>query len=215
MGSVHRKKGNQKMTTKEIDINEIQEADYNPRKITEKQKEQIKQSLLKFGFVNPLVINRNPERDGVLIGGHQRLRIAKEIGMKKVPIYEVNLTLQEEKELNIRLNKNTAGWDWDALEQHFNDDELNAWGFATKKEIEDQVFITEFENKDETEMPIVPEFNERYNAFIIICENEIDELNLRNILHLTETHKSNTDSNTGKSNIITAKQLIEAWDKLR
>ena len=215
MGGIHRKKGNQKMTTKEIDINEIQEADYNPRKITEKQKEQIKQSLQKFGFVNPLVINRNPERDGVLIGGHQRLRIAKEIGMQTVPIYEVNLTLQEEKELNIRLNKNTAGWDWDALEQHFKDDELNAWGFATKKEMEDHVFITEFENEDEAEMPIVPEFNERYNAFIIICENEIDELNLRNILHLTETHKSNTDSNTGKSNIITAKQLIAAWDKLR
>ena len=135
--------------------------------------------------------------------------------MKTVPIYEVDLTLEEEKELNIRLNKNTAGWDWDALNQHFNDDDLSSWGFATKKEIEDQVFIAEFDNSDETEMPIVPEFNERYNAFIIMCENEIDELNLRNILNLTETHKSNTDSNTGKSNIITAKQLIEAWEKLK
>ena len=203
------------MTTKEVDINSISEADYNPRKITASQKKQIKESLLKFGFVNPLVINTNADRNGVLVGGHQRLQIAKEIGMKTVPIYEVDLTLEEEKELNIRLNKNTAGWDWDALNQHFNDDDLSSWGFATKKEIEDQVFITEFENSDETEMPIVPEFNERYNAFIIICENEIDELNLRNILNLTETHKSNTDSNTGKSNIITAKRLIEAWEKLK
>ncbi len=200
---------------KTIDINKIQEADYNPRKITKQQKDQIKQSLQKFGFVNPLVINTNPKRKGVLIGGHQRLNIAKEIGMTEVPIYEVDLTLEEEKELNIRLNKNTAGWDWDALEKHFEDDELSAWGFASKKEIEDQVFITEFESNDETEMPIVPEFNERYNAFIIICENEIDELNLRNILQLTETHKSNTDSNIGKSNIITAKKLMEQWDKLR
>lgn len=203
------------MTTKEVDINSISEADYNPRKITASQKKQIKESLLKFGFVNPLVINTNADRNGVLVGGHQRLQIAKEIGMKTVPIYEVDLTLEEEKELNIRLNKNTAGWDWDALNQHFNDDDLSSWGFATKKEIEDQVFISEFENSDETEMPIVPEFNERYNAFIIICENEIDELNLRNILNLTETHKSNTDSNTGKSNIITAKRLIEAWEKLK
>lgn len=203
------------MTTKEVDINSISEADYNPRKITASQKKQIKESLLKFGFVNPLVINTNADRNGVLVGGHQRLQIAKEIGMKTVPIYEVDLTLEEEKELNIRLNKNTAGWDWDALNQHFNDDDLSSWGFSTKKEIEDQVFISEFENSDETEMPIVPEFNERYNAFIIICENEIDELNLRNILNLTETHKSNTDSNTGKSNIITAKRLIEAWEKLK
>lgn len=203
------------MTTKEVDINSISEADYNPRKITASQKKQIKESLLKFGFVNPLVINTNADRNGVLVGGHQRLQIAKEIGMKTVPIYEVDLTLEEEKELNIRLNKNTAGWDWDALNQHFNDDDLSSWGFATKKEIEDQVFIAEFDNSDETEMPIVPEFNERYNAFIIICENEIDELNLRNILNLTETHKSNTDSNTGKSNIITAQRLIEAWEKLK
>lgn len=203
------------MITKVVDINTISEADYNPRKITASQKKQIKESLLKFGFVNPLVINTNADRNGVLVGGHQRLQIAKEIGMKTVPIYEVDLTLEEEKELNIRLNKNTAGWDWDALNQHFNDDDLSSWGFATKKEIEDQVFIAEFDNSDETEMPIVPEFNERYNAFIIMCENEIDELNLRNILNLTETHKSNTDSNTGKSNIITAKQLIEAWEKLK
>tara|TARA_R110000796_G_scaffold39076_2_gene97777 strand:+ start:140 stop:751 length:612 start_codon:yes stop_codon:yes gene_type:complete len=203
------------MITKVVDINTISEADYNPRKITASQKKQIKESLLKFGFVNPLVINTNADRNGVLVGGHQRLQIAKEIGMKTVPIYEVDLTLEEEKELNIRLNKNTAGWDWDALNQHFNDDDLSSWGFATKKEIEDQVFIAEFDNSDETEMPIVPEFNERYNAFIIMCENEIDELNLRNILNLTETHKSNTDSNTGKSNIITAKRLIEAWEKLK
>jgi hypothetical protein len=215
MANFHWQKSNKKMTTKEVDINSISEADYNPRKITASQKKQIKESLLKFGFVNPLVINTNADRNGVLVGGHQRLQIAKEIGMKTVPIYEVDLTLEEEKELNIRLNKNTAGWDWDALNQHFNDDDLSSWGFSTKKEIEDQVFISEFENSDETEMPIVPEFNERYNAFIIICENEIDELNLRNILNLTETHKSNTDSNTGKSNIITAKRLIEAWEKLK
>tara|TARA_R110001606_G_C15382147_1_gene650547 strand:- start:1180 stop:1827 length:648 start_codon:yes stop_codon:yes gene_type:complete len=215
MANFHWQKSNKKMITKVVDINTISEADYNPRKITASQKKQIKESLLKFGFVNPLVINTNADRNGVLVGGHQRLQIAKEIGMKTVPIYEVDLTLEEEKELNIRLNKNTAGWDWDALNQHFNDDDLSSWGFATKKEIEDQVFIAEFDNSDETEMPIVPEFNERYNAFIIMCENEIDELNLRNILNLTETHKSNTDSNTGKSNIITAKQLIEAWEKLK
>ena len=78
-----------------------------------------------------------------------------------------------------------------------------------------EVIVHEFDYSEEAEMPIVPEFNERYNAFIILCENEIDELNLRNVLQLTETHQSNTDSNTGKCNIITAKRLLESWDKLR
>ena len=112
-----------------IDINLLNPAEYNPRNLTEEQFNNIKSSLDEFGFVNPLVVNSNPNRKNILIGGHQRLKVAKELGYKQVPVVYVNLNEQQEKELNIRLNKNTGEWDLDSLSEHFTKNELSDWGF--------------------------------------------------------------------------------------
>ena len=50
--------------------------------------------------------------------------------MKKIPCVQVDLTLDEEKELNIRLNKNVGEWDYDSLANYFDVDDLMDWGFA-------------------------------------------------------------------------------------
>ncbi|MFA6109798.1 MAG: hypothetical protein WDA75_13615, partial [Candidatus Latescibacterota bacterium] len=47
----------------------------------------------------------------------------------------VNLPIDEERELNIRLNKNNGEWDKELLQEHFDVKELIHWGF-TKKELE-------------------------------------------------------------------------------
>ena len=47
-------------------------AEYNPRKISEKQKKDLRESLEKFGFVDPVIVNTHPERENIIIGGHQR-----------------------------------------------------------------------------------------------------------------------------------------------
>lgn len=112
-----------------IDINLLNPAEYNPRNLTEEQFNNIKSSLDEFDFVNPLVVNSNPNRKNILIGGHQRLKVAKELGYKQVPVVYVNLNEQQEKELNIRLNKNTGEWDLDSLSEHFTKNELSDWGF--------------------------------------------------------------------------------------
>ena len=62
-----------------IDINQLNPADYNPRNLTDEQFDNIKSSLNEFGFVNPLVVNSNPNRKNILVGGHQRLKVAKEL----------------------------------------------------------------------------------------------------------------------------------------
>jgi ParB-like chromosome segregation protein Spo0J len=90
-------------------------ANYNPRRMTEKQVEELKASMVKFGLVEPLVANANPERQHHLIGGHQRLAIAKLLGWTSVPVVYVSLDEAQERELNLRLNKNLGEWDWDAL----------------------------------------------------------------------------------------------------
>lgn len=112
-----------------VDINLLNPAEYNPRNLTEEQFNNIKSSLDEFGFVNPLVVNSNPNRKNILIGGHQRLKVAKDLGYKQVPVVYINLNEQQEKELNIRLNKNTGEWDLDSLTEHFTKNELGDWGF--------------------------------------------------------------------------------------
>ena len=114
-------------------IKDLKRSEYNPRKITDKDQTQIKKSLTKYGFVEPIVINRHPDRNMVVIGGHQRLHIAEEMGYKVIPCQEENLKLKDEKELNIRLNQNQGEWDFGKLEEKFDFDSLLNWGFDNKE----------------------------------------------------------------------------------
>jgi len=115
-----------------IEINSLNPAEYNPRQISNKQYEDLKASMEKFGCVDPIIININPERLNVVVGGHQRLRILRELGAEKVPTVSVNLSEEDERELNVRLNKNGGEWDIDLL-SNFDVVDLKEWGF---KEIE-------------------------------------------------------------------------------
>jgi len=64
------------MKVKKIDINKLQPASYNPRQISTKQYKDLKESIEKFGLVDPIVVNKYfVENYYVVIGGHQRLKI--------------------------------------------------------------------------------------------------------------------------------------------
>ena len=110
-------------------ISELLPAEYNPRKLSEKQEKDIRQSLEKFGMAEPAIVNMNEYRKNIIIGGHQRIKVMEKLGHKKVPVIEVNLDLEDEKELNIRLNKNTGEWDYQILGDFFDKDLILDWGF--------------------------------------------------------------------------------------
>ena len=128
-----------------VPINQIKPAKYNPRKWDNQQIEALKASIQKFGIVDPLIVNIAPKRTGTLIGGHFRWYVAKELGYKQVPVVYVNIPdIEKEKELNIRLNKNTGEWDLDLLSD-FDDDLLKDIGFDSKEL--DRIF--QLDNKPE------------------------------------------------------------------
>ena len=118
------------MKIKNKSIKDLIDADYNPRQLSKDQFNSLKKSLEEFGFVDPVIINSNPKRKNIIIGGHQRVKVAKEIGIKEVPCFEINLSIEKEKELNVRLNKNTGDWDWDLLANNFDVENLLEWGFT-------------------------------------------------------------------------------------
>lgn len=95
-------------------IEELKRAEYNPRKeLTPEDKEyqKIKNSIEQFGYVEPIIINK----DKTIIGGHQRLNVLKDLGYNEVECIEVDLDKTKEKALNIALNKITGEWDYSKL----------------------------------------------------------------------------------------------------
>jgi len=113
----------------EIEITKLVPAEYNPRRLTKKQHDDIKASLQKFGFVDPVIVNTHPDRQNVIIGGHQRVKVWESMGNDTVPCVLVTCDIKEEQELNVRLNKNTGEFDWDMLANHFEQADLIDWGF--------------------------------------------------------------------------------------
>lgn len=140
----------------EKNIHELIESEYNPRQLSEKQYEDLKTSLQEFGFVDPVIVNKNPKRKNIIIGGHQRFKVAQMLGMKKIPCVELDLDLKKEQELNVRLNKNTGEWDFDVLANHFEETELLNWGFVEQElgiKKADLEFIATSEDKKLLEYP--------------------------------------------------------------
>ncbi|QDP48276.1 MAG: hypothetical protein Unbinned585contig1001_46 [Prokaryotic dsDNA virus sp.] len=108
-----------------IAINKLKPATYNPRQISTKQYKDLKESIERFDLVDPIIINK----DFTIIGGHQRYKICKELKHKEIDCVVLDLSKEEERELNIRLNKSGGEFDMDVLANEFNIDDLVDWGF--------------------------------------------------------------------------------------
>ena len=137
-----------------IAIDKLNPATYNPRldlKPEDKEYQDIKRSIVEFGLVEPLVINKG----NIIVGGHQRYKVLKELNFTTVPCITVDLDKQKEKMLNIALNKISGDWDriklkdiLEELDSGEYDITLTGWG---EQEIED--LMTEFhvEEKEKEE----------------------------------------------------------------
>ncbi len=105
---------------KMLPVSVLKPAEYNPRKKLkpgDKEYEKIKNSIEEFGFADPLVVNS----DMTIIGGHQRLTVAMELGYTEVPCAVVDIDKVREKALNIALNKITGAWDDSLLAELLED----------------------------------------------------------------------------------------------
>lgn len=102
--------------TKKID--ELTPAPYNPRKITKIELERLKRSLSEFGYVEPVIWNK---ATGYVVGGHQRLKALKELGIEEVECVVIDVPEDKEKALNIALNKISGDWDSDKVFEILDD----------------------------------------------------------------------------------------------
>lgn len=109
-------------------ITQLIRADYNPRvalQAGDEEYELLKGSMDRFGYVVPIVWN---ERTGRVVGGHQRLTILQAEGKTEVEVSVVDLDEEQEKQLNVALNKIEGEWDNGLLRDLLN--ELDELGMA-------------------------------------------------------------------------------------
>lgn len=142
------------MKIKKINITDINEADYNPRTISDDEMIKLENSITEFGFVDPMIINL---KNNKLIGGHQRYNALLSLNMKKGNFAEeLNLvelgdigwvfpdmdlkieSEQHEKALNIALNKISGTWDNEKLftlleELEYDDMGIELTGFTDEE----------------------------------------------------------------------------------
>ncbi len=128
-----------------VSVRDLRKADYNPRKWDATAEAQLSESIKRYGIVDPLLVNSAPKRKGIVIGGHFRLSVIKKLGITEVPVVYIDIPdIEKEKELNLRLNKNTGEFDWDLLAK-FDETFLSDVGFSSE-ELDD---IFEIENTPE------------------------------------------------------------------
>lgn len=109
------------MNIRKVPIDRLLPAGYNPRMDLQAEDEAYKsleKSIDAFGYVAPIIWN---ERTGNVVGGHQRLKILLAKGYSEVEVSCIDLSEEDEKLLNLALNKITGRWDMDKLEELLND----------------------------------------------------------------------------------------------
>lgn len=111
----------------QMKINEVKPYERNPRR-NDNAVNDVAESIKQFGFQQPLVV----DKDNVLIVGHTRLKAAKKLGMKEVPvIVAANLSDEQVKKYRILDNKTNelSDWDFKLLKQEILDFNLDFSGF--------------------------------------------------------------------------------------
>lgn len=163
----------------------------NTKKHDETQINNVAESIKKYGWVQPIVI----DNDGTIVIGHCRALAAEKLGIKEVPCVVVSdLTEDEINALRIVDNKtNESPWDFDLLSAELPEIDLSDFDFdfdfgldkkKNKEEIEGEVEFSEI-------------LGEENNYLILQFKTDIDWLNAQSIFGL-ETVKSYSTRKDGK-----------------
>lgn len=130
----------------------------NAKRHDETQIANVAESIRQFGFVQPIVVDKN----GVIVIGHCRALAAKRLGMEKVPCVAVDeLTDEQIKALRIIDNKtNESPWDYDLLGDELADIDLSGFDFDFGIDLPEESKQDEDKEIVEDEAPEVDEDSE-------------------------------------------------------
>lgn len=151
-----------------VPISKLKAAQYNPRKISKKDMDDLVYSIQEFGFTEPVVVNK----DGTVISGHQRIEAAARLKLEEVPVFYVDLPKNRERALNLAMNKIGGYFDsyllvvtLEEIEKEdrelggFDEDDVER---ITKKILKDDSEQTERTPKEQETMVTCPDCGHRF-----------------------------------------------------
>lgn len=146
------------MNVKTVKISEVKQNPNNPRTIRDDKFERLVTSIKAFPEmlnIRPIVVNN----DMIVLGGNMRLKACREAGLKQVPIIVADeLTEAQQREFIIKDNVSGGEWDWSALTNEWDTEQLNDWGLDIPNFEPEQVLEAvedDYEVPDEIQTDIV------------------------------------------------------------
>ena len=193
-------------------ISELIPVEYNSNEMSKKEHQELRESIIKFGMVEPLKINMHKTRMNRIIGGYHRMLIWQELGHKMIDTTEEKLTLAMEKELNLRLNKNRGHFNWDMLANNYEVEDLKLYGFS-----DDQIYGIEQiretkEIPDKGKIKFSEELLLEHNYVVLVFNNAMDwqvaqeKLKLKKVKSGIKTEKS---QKVGVARVIDGRKIID------
>lgn len=144
------------ISTKTLEFNngQIEGVPANPRTITQKDYENLKNSIKQsgiYGFKAPIVYKTDNRY--IVLGGNMRLKACKELNILEIPIFLLadDTPTDELMKIAIQDNISNGEWDWDLLANEWPQDKLEEWGLDTTQEWDTKKELPE--NIDETPEP--------------------------------------------------------------
>ena len=147
------------MKTITVNINEVKSNPNNPRIIKDDKFKKLVASIKELPQMlqlRPIVVNE----DMVVLGGNMRLKARKEAGLQEIPIIKASeLNEEQQRAFIIKDNVGFGEWDWDALANEWDAQELDEWGLDLPSDliVEEEIEVEEddYEIPDEINTNIV------------------------------------------------------------
>ncbi len=162
-------------------------APYNPRKdLTPQDKEwqDIEASLSDYGMVEPIIWNK---RTGNIVGGHQRYKILSSKGIDETMVSVVDLTEDEEIDLNIRLNNVHGQNDKRKLKEILlmMDEERRR---LSGVDVDRLLATAKAKMADRPQIPFTEELKENHNYVVLYFDNDVDWINAKSFFDIKPVH---------------------------
>lgn len=168
------------METKLRNINELKLHPNNPRIIQDDKYEKLVQSLKDFPEmldIRPLVIDEND----MVLGGNQRLKAAKDAGIREIPTIQVNFTEEQKTEFIIKDNSSYGEWNWDILKSDWDISLLQDWAIDLPSYMDGSFKLDDFfeeveggGGKKEEKLKLVLEYTEEEYEIVV---SELEKIN--------------------------------------
>lgn len=196
-------------TPKLVKLEDLKENASNPKILNELGEKRLHNSLFKFGIAGTMVANL----DNIIIDGHKRKQDLLDDGVTEVWVSYPSrlLTEQEYLEMNAVYDIAKAGDpDQFMIEQILSDDLLEEWDMNGDKPKRKKGGGITNDDEIEAKYPLVPQYDEKYEAIVILCTNSIDTVFIKNALGI-EKEMSYKNKMVKETSIVAAKKFIKAW----